>query len=111
METILKIVFRQIDPCIEILLFDQTISSGYGALSTAIFYPFTSKSLRGIHGVQMHCKSFWQMFGLYLKIYFDYCLENITIAKEAVFSRAGKGLGLNYAYFPSSSSLPNYSRF
>ncbi len=59
----------------------------------------------------MHCMSFWQMLGLYLNKSFDYCLENITIANDAVFSNFGKGFGLNYACFSSSSSFINSYRF
>lgn len=82
-------------PSMVILLFSQTISSGSGALSMAIFWPFTWKLLSGIQEDQKHCNKFCKMFGLYLKNYFDYCFENTMIAKDAVFYSLGKGLGLN----------------
>jgi len=60
----LKIAFLTIAPLIEILLFYQTTSSGYGALSILTRYPLTSKLLNGVQGSHRKCKNFWKKLGL-----------------------------------------------
>lgn len=56
-------VFLQIAPPKDIFVFYHTISSGSGALSTEILCPLTLKSLKGMQGVQRHCKNFWKILG------------------------------------------------
>jgi hypothetical protein len=56
--------FRQIDPPIEMPLFLQQMSSGYGALSILILVFFISNTLNGKQGVQKNWRNFCKSDGL-----------------------------------------------
>jgi hypothetical protein len=76
-------------------LLSQTISSGSGALSMAIGFPRTVKSLSGRHGEQKNCFSFWRTLGRKRKMESDYCFEKMTMANRVVLVNVGSGVGWN----------------